>query len=413
MEQQKKFFKIVLTISLISIYLADSSEFTRAAKRFASKLSNQKLSKVEVNLINVDEFSFNNGNTDVRIMASFPIFNINNYAIFANGQPIMNTSHTKDSIIVREKFDTSTVLSVYALDIYNVPIFTSFHLYFGLIMIPIRVLFNNGTVASNVIVNLNLTENPHVGHIGTTNNHGIVIFKNVPTLPISIFVRTKQHQIDVVGMIPSISPIDLILLPDSSRTETMIVNQPTCDECNKDCTKCPSDPMCRQSCINPPMHSCAFYSDCMEEKVSCGANGYALGYGMKYCMKFTHNLKTFSPRGQRWIGKTMNCLQKSLVSPLENCEKNCSILQKIAFNSHPRCYVKGGVCELPVFDWITIASIVGKDLFTADGLIQALKTLPQCIPNILERISLVLLEESLPIPTRIALMILQTWLRSL
>ncbi|CAF4240627.1 unnamed protein product, partial [Adineta steineri] len=117
--------------------------------------------------------------------------------------------------------------------------------------------------------------------------------------------------------------------------------------------------------------------------------------------------------GQRWIWDTMNCLQKTLVSPLKNCENNCSILRKTAFDSHPGCYVKSGVCELPAFDWITIASIVGKDIFSSDGFIQALKTVPQCIPDILERISLLLVEETLPYPERIALMVLEAWLRSL
>lgn len=40
--------------------------------------------------------------------------------------------------------------------------------------------------------------------------------------------------------------------------------------------------------------NCSFYSMCVEKRVPCGPNGYALGYGGKYCIKFTENADEFS-----------------------------------------------------------------------------------------------------------------------
>ena len=40
--------------------------------------------------------------------------------------------------------------------------------------------------------------------------------------------------------------------------------------------------------------NCSFYSLCMEKRVPCGPDGYALGYAGKYCVKFTENLNEFT-----------------------------------------------------------------------------------------------------------------------
>ncbi|CAF1293351.1 unnamed protein product [Adineta steineri] len=548
MEGRKKFYiafsveavvAMVTVFSLMSICRVDSSRPTVIEeKRVRNLFVQKKLSLVTVSLANVDEFSFNDGGKYVKMVMSHPMLDTNNYAVLMNGQSITNTSSTKDSITVSGTFNASTFFSLFALDAYGLPIFTSFHLYFGLITVPVHIMFTNKTAVVGVMVSMNLTDNPHVGQTGITDDDGMIIFKNVPQMTVSIFASTKDNQIAFGSIIPSTFQINLTLIPfnndkhanelenlqhlgvttsehtisrtfmtksnankafveyqfvtskvsedfsDSDyndyfsvilrsdrgqyitktdsvkrllglntfnlatnatswnnltlkidaaseriRVDVGIFNvgngrypssinvraygSDQCTGCDKNCVKCTSDPMCRNTCMNPPMQSCAFYSDCMEEKVACGPNGYALGYGMKYCMKFSNTLQSFSPRGQRWIWDTMNCLQKTLVSPLKNCENNCSILRKTAFDSHPGCYVKSGVCELPAFDWITIASIVGKDIFSSDGFIQALKTVPQCIPDILERISLLLVEETLPYSERIALMVLEAWLRSL
>ncbi len=158
-----------------------------------------------------------------------------------------------------------------------------------------------------------------------------------------------------------------------------------CDKCN-DCDICQSDPMCRDTCLNPPFRSCLFYEDCMESKISCGANGYAIGYGKKYCTKYSNRLSSFTSQGQDWIHETMNCLQKALVTPLQNCDSTCETLRQIAFASHPSCYINAGVCDLSANDWYQIFTTVAKDLFNEDGFIQAIKTTKDCLPTIINRI---------------------------
>ncbi|CAF2815780.1 unnamed protein product [Rotaria sp. Silwood2] len=467
------------------------------------------------------------------------ILDADNYTVFINGQPTVNTTHTNDSITLSGFSDGATFLSLFALDTYGLPIFTSFQLYFGSISMPVHVSFANGSAAVGVIVNLNITDDPRVSQSGVTNDHGMVIFDHVPPLTISIFAHTKDNQIGLAGVAPSNSQINLTLIPfneekkvnklenreylqvttlgqtlqtisrtfmtGSNASEAYVEYQfitsevpggyfgsqfndyfsvtlrsdkgqyitktdsmnglglgafnfatgatgwsnltlkvdsvperirfdvgvsnvadglyqssvnirkygsNQCTDCEKECVKCTSDPMCRDTCMNPPMQSCAFYLSCLEAKAPCGPNGYAYSYGMKNCIKFSNRLKSFSSHGQTWIWNTMNCLQKALVSPLKNCEKDCLTLRKMAFDSHPECYIKNGVCNLPPFDWMTIVSIVGKDLLSLEGFIQALKTAPQCIPTILDRIQTEL-QQTILLPSKIALSIIEKWLKSL
>ena len=199
-------------------------------------------------------------------------------------------------------------------------------------------------------------------------------------------------------------------LYQSSVTVDRIVNE-VCEQCD-DCVSCASDPMCQSDCMNPPMRTCLFYTSCMERKRSCGPNGYAINYGSRFCNKFVTSLYLFSNTGQSWVYATMNCLQRALVSPLKQCDKSCAELRKNAFDSHPSCYVNSGVgvCNLPARDWIGIIRVVGRELFTDEGIVQALKTAPNCIPILIAQISAALATALLPPPLRFAMIIFRIWL---
>ncbi|CAF1035040.1 unnamed protein product [Adineta steineri] len=461
---------------------------------------------------------------------------------------IVNCTSTNDSITIVNGFpaDDSVLLSLVAEDIYGLPIFTSLHLYFGNISMPVRVFFTNGTVASGVSVQINITDNARISQHGITNDSGVVVFQSIPPTTISLFAHTVDNQIGLAGVSPSSSELHVTLIPlvsghdirkrqqtaDNNKwlsvdthefydlqtqtasftsvanatqvyaeyqfvtTEvpggyfgsqfndyfsvtlrsstgnyktvsqsmnslglgafdyasgatnwmnlTMLVGpQPeqihivmgvsnvadglypsqlnvdkygsdTCNStCNKDCNnQCTSDPMCSSTCLNPPMRSCLFYTNCMEAKTACSSDGYALGYGLKYCTKFDHSANSFSSKGQTWLYSAMNCLQKALISPLKNCEKNCQTLKKIAFDSHPSCYVDNGVCELPPMDWLMLLPIINEDLWTIDGFKQAIKTVPQCVPTMITRFEAAV-SETLDSSIATALLIIRKWLQTL
>lgn len=115
----------------------------------------------------------------------------------------------------------------------------------------------------------------------------------------------------------------------------------------------------------PIEKDCSFYSHCLEEAVPCGPDGYALGYGKKYCQKFKDNYTRFSPRGRDWVWSTMSCLQKVLV-PVANGQVNmtCDEIRSFAYGSHPVCYTQPGnsICNLPFTDWALLSVIILQEL---------------------------------------------------
>jgi hypothetical protein len=154
-----------------------------------------------------------------------------------------------------------------------------------------------------------------------------------------------------------------------------------CDQCG-DCTSCPADPMCQDSCRNPPMQSCAFYRTCAEGQLGCGDGGYPLHYGEKNCLKFSKNQGSFTANGQSFIWNTMICLQRAMVPVLEPCTATCDSFSTAAFNSHPGCYVQGGFCGLGCGDIVATLATVGNDLFEGPALQQAFCTTVGCAQNL-------------------------------
>lgn len=101
----------------------------------------------------------------------------------------------------------------------------------------------------------------------------------------------------------------------------------------------PSEPTCR-----PAVQDCCGFYDCLERNCGCGASGYPLGYGKKYCQIFSNY--PFSGQGGKWRDATLRCLQRSLI-PYSQCPPtNCSTMKTKAFDSHPFCYTSSGVCFL-------------------------------------------------------------------
>ncbi|CZS93101.1 hypothetical protein WAI453_000836 [Rhynchosporium graminicola] len=150
----------------------------------------------------------------------------------------------------------------------------------------------------------------------------------------------------------------------------------TCDQCGS-CETCPGDPMCQPTCVSPPLKSCAFYAGCAEATLQCGAGGYPLAYGQKNCLAFQADLTKYTPAGQDFIWNTMHCLQLALINIIK-CDSTCDTAGNAAFDSHPKCYVDSGFCDLPVMDWYQVVKTVGTDLLGIKPIRQILQTGGTC-----------------------------------
>lgn len=108
--------------------------------------------------------------------------------------------------------------------------------------------------------------------------------------------------------------------------------------------------------------ACDYYQ-CREETATpgqqCDSEGYYIPYGHKYCERFQKVTKNYvTPETVAWIDRTMVCLMNAIedeVTPIDSC----GVIKKKAFDSHPRCYLDAGFCDLPLSD-------MSKVFFTVD-----------------------------------------------
>jgi hypothetical protein len=145
--------------------------------------------------------------------------------------------------------------------------------------------------------------------------------------------------------------------------------------------------------------SCAYYECIDQERLSCGEDGYALGYGKKYCerfsaMDFKDNPPPFSgdlypAKGNEWRDNVRSCLQESMEAWFASDEeKDCSALRAFAFDSHPACYTeRPSFCELTPENVIRVGlTIQLNDLFKAESQKQIRETSRLCVTQLDERI---------------------------
>ena len=67
----------------------------------------------------------------------------------------------------------------------------------------------------------------------------------------------------------------------------------------------------------------------------------------QYCNKFLTTYDYYSPAGQAWVDGTLTCLKNGLLPLALNPSKyTCDQLKIIAFDTHVRCYIDNGFCQL-------------------------------------------------------------------
>jgi len=137
-----------------------------------------------------------------------------------------------------------------------------------------------------------------------------------------------------------------------------------------------------KACQAPHAQTCAFYSACVEAEHPCGTDGYALGYGEKYCERFMSHTN-LSERGNAWRDATMACLQQELIAFIGSSRRaSCEALSDAAFASHPACYTQVGhsICSLPMTDvWAILRTLDGPDTFSLRAAKQIRSVIATCL----------------------------------
>ncbi len=145
------------------------------------------------------------------------------------------------------------------------------------------------------------------------------------------------------------------------------------------------------SCTEPRVQDCTFYQRCLEARTPCGAKGYALGFGARYCGAFqrvsSHGL---TERGSAWVDSVMLCLEKGLVPYVTpaSAPVSCDEITRAAFEQHPGCYTQpeSSICFLPPPDVLAVFETIGADeLFTERTRAQMQAVVATCVVQVGDR----------------------------
>lgn len=136
-------------------------------------------------------------------------------------------------------------------------------------------------------------------------------------------------------------------------------------------------------CI-PQSNGCAFYRDCLEARIPCGPNGYAIGYGFKYCNAFMKYYSRFSNVGKQWITATCFCLQNVLLPiVLGEGTQTCDEIKDFAMSSHVGCYTntQPSICDVPATDWPILYIVIFKEFMNPESWPTIMKVAKKCLHN--------------------------------
>lgn len=133
------------------------------------------------------------------------------------------------------------------------------------------------------------------------------------------------------------------------------------------------------------LRQCAAYSQ-MESRAQCGAQGYLIGYGRKYCLQSLELERQLSDKGRAWAQSVRRSLVEH-IQPLVG-KSSCEELRRLAFQAHSSAYTQAApsLCELSLHDQIAIARMVDTaDLMSIAGLQQVAQTAAQCAAHYVQQ----------------------------
>ncbi|EQL00967.1 hypothetical protein G6O67_005056 [Ophiocordyceps sinensis] len=337
----------------------------------------------------VSEDDFNKPNTPFNIRPSCNSLDTESHAVFLAtgadsesflglGAVLGDTVVARDGITVNGLGPGYKAITVTAKDDQGNSLIDTFALFFGSVTMPVKVLDENGKPVPGA--NVTAEAFPGVRQHGVTDGSGTVNMSNLPAMFVELSASAPDRRVGSSNTLATSSTATLKLVPTSHPLRRGAVVEPS-PVLGPD-TRCSTDnsdsAICQPMCQSPPPKSCDFYTRCAEETLHCGEEGYPVHYGARNCRRFVARLDSFSSRGQTWIWSTMLCLQRFLVEPISAKDSTCEMVKTQAFESHPRCYVDSGFCDLPLIDIIQVVVTVNFDLFQGPAFKQAASAAGGC-----------------------------------
>ncbi|TNF00345.1 MAG: hypothetical protein EP326_06595 [Deltaproteobacteria bacterium] len=123
------------------------------------------------------------------------------------------------------------------------------------------------------------------------------------------------------------------------------------------------------------LDDCEYYS-CIEVQKQCGEDGYPIGFGRKYCMRFEERRANLSPEGQEWMKRVRSCLIAGMEESSD--ELTCREFKSSAVKLHVPCYVDSGYCQLSKKDKKAVIKMIRWSMWRPSLLSAGIQVLRSC-----------------------------------
>jgi hypothetical protein len=124
--------------------------------------------------------------------------------------------------------------------------------------------------------------------------------------------------------------------------------------------------------------SCEYYL-CEEASHHFGAEGYFLRFAHPYCLKFFGEvIHQMSPSGAEWMRRVGRCLQEDLLAS-HGDTTGAEELEAAAISLHAECYLRTGLCALPLQDRLLVMETIAGELSNPRVFLEALQVITGCL----------------------------------
>ena len=131
----------------------------------------------------------------------------------------------------------------------------------------------------------------------------------------------------------------------------------------------PQDLLAQPVMARPSAHSCTYYQS-LESEMKCGPDAYLANWGGPMCAKYLKHETNFwkslllTSELKAWFPRVRLCLQQDLEA--SKSQLTCDNLTDFAKDSHIRCYVQTGFCELSSISKLQLGKLSAAAVISDD-----------------------------------------------
>ncbi|CAI9729186.1 XP_029640870.1uncharacterized protein LOC115215717 [Octopus vulgaris] len=90
---------------------------------------------------------------------------------------------------------------------------------------------------------------------------------------------------------------------------------------------------------------CTYYT-CINDRYPCGSEGFAIRFGLYYCMRMRNKINSLNAAGRVWANSTLRCQSEALNPLYQSSSQSCKSISDAGFDAMHRCFIENNFCDI-------------------------------------------------------------------